>query len=171
MSEETINIEEEFETSENGQSKSQWEEKIQVSGDELIGKVQELIKEATVRKITVKDENDKTLLSIPLWSGIFGVFFIGPWSALALIAAWAANLSILIEYEDLSDIVEDLSGDAVDDLTAIKGVGLKKAELLEAAGITSFAGLAALSTEELMEIARVNEATAAGWIATAQELS
>jgi len=167
MSEETIYVEEEFTAGENGQGQKKWEEEIRVTGDELVGKVQELIKEATARKITIKDDNGKTLLSLPLWSGVAGLLVFGPWSALALIAAWAANLSILIEYVDLQDVMEEV----VDDLTAIKGIGLKKAELLQAAGINSFAALAALSPEELMEIAKVNGATAVNWIAAAQDLS
>jgi replicative superfamily II helicase len=178
MSEESIHIDEEFEASENGQGYKKWEEEIKVSGDELVGKVQELIKEATARKITVKDENGKTLLSIPLWSGVFGLMVFGAWSALALIAAWAANLSIIIEYVDLEDIVEDveeavedLADEMADDLTVIKGIGPKKAEQLEAAGIHTFAALARTSPQELAEIGSVSEETAAEWIAEAKELS
>jgi len=174
MSEETINIEEEFVASDNGQSYKKWEEEIKVTGDELVGKVQELIKEATARKITVKDENGKTLLSIPLWSGVFGLMVFGAWSALALIAAWAANLSIIIEYVDLEDIVEDVEEaveNLADDLTVIKGIGPKKAEQLQAAGIHSFAALARTSPQELAEIGSVSEETAAEWIAEAKELS
>jgi Domain of unknown function (DUF4342)/Helix-hairpin-helix domain len=166
MSEESIPIDEEF-VSQNGNGYKKWEEQIHVTGDELVGKVQELIKEAAVRKITVKDESGKTLISIPLWSGIAGLLVFGAWSALALIAAWAANLSIIIEYED----IEEKLADVVDDLTAIKGIGLKKAELLQDAGITSFADLAALSPAELAEIAKINEATAMEWIATAKAMS
>ncbi len=168
MSEETINIEEEFVASDNGQSYKKWEEEIKVTGDELVGKVQELIKEATARKITVKDENGKTLLSIPLWSGVFGLMVFGAWSALALIAAWAANLSIIIEYVDLEDIVEDVEEaveNLADDLTVIKGIGPKKAEQLQAAGIHTFAALARTSPQELAEIGSVSEETAAEWIA------
>ena len=164
MSEESIYIEEEFEASENGQGYKTWEEEIKVTGDELVGKVQELIKEATARKITVKDEHGKTLISIPLWSGVFGVLVFGPWSALALIAAWAANLSIIIEYVDLDDIAEDVAETAAelgDDLTAIKGIGPKKAEQLAEAGIRTFAKLAKTSPEALAEIASVSEETAA----------
>ena len=174
MSEETINIEEEFVASDTGQSYKTWEEEIKVTGDELVGKVQELIKEATARKITVKDENGKTLLSIPLWSGVFGLMVFGAWSALALIAAWAANLSIIIEYVDLEDIVEDVEEaveNLADDLTVIKGIGPKKAEQLQAAGIHTFAALARTSPQELAEIGSVSEETAAEWIAEAKELS
>lgn len=174
MSEESIHIDEEFAASDNGQSYKKWEEEIKVTGDELVGKVQELIKEATARKITVKDENGKTLLSIPLWSGVFGLMVFGAWSALALIAAWAANLSIIIEYVDLEDIVEDVEEaveDLADDLTVIKGIGPKKAEQLQAAGIRTFAALARISPQELAEIGSVSEETAAEWIAEAKALS
>lgn len=173
MSEENIYIEEDFETSENGRGYKTWEEEIKVTGDELVGKVQELIKEATARKITVKDEHGKTLISIPLWSGVFGVMVFGAWSALALIAAWAANLSIIIEYVDLDDIAEDVAETAAelgDDLTAIKGIGPKKAEQLAEAGIRTYAQLAKTSPEALAEIASVSEETAAQWIAAAKDL-
>lgn len=171
MSEESIHIDEEFAASDNGQSYKKWEEEIKVTGDELVGKVQELIKEATARKITVKDENGKTLLSIPLWSGVFGLMVFGAWSALALIAAWAANLSIIIEYVDLGDIVEEAVENLADDLTVIKGIGPKKAEQLQAAGIRTFAALARISPQELAEIGSVSEETAAEWIAEAKALS
>lgn len=174
MSEETIHIEEDFKGSDNGQGYKAWEEEIKVTGDELVGKVQELIKEATARKITVKDENGKTLLSIPLWSGVAGLLVFGAWSALALIAAWAANLSIIIEYVDLENIVEDVEEaveDMADDLTAIKGIGPKKAEQLAEAGIHTFARLARTSPEKLAEIASVSEETAAEWIAAAKDIS
>jgi DNA uptake protein ComE-like DNA-binding protein len=178
MNEESIYIEEDFEPGENGQGYKTWEEEIKVTGDELVGKVQELIKEATARKITIKDENGKTLLSVPLWSGVLGVMVFGGWSALALIAAWAANLSIIIEYVDLEDIkeaAEEAAGDVVeavaDDLTAIKGIGPKKAEQLYAAGVYTYAQLARVSPAELAEIASVSEETAVAWIAAAKELS
>jgi hypothetical protein len=178
MSQESIHIEEEFVAGENGQGYKEWEEEIRVAGDELVGKVQELIKEATARKITIKDENGKTLLTIPLWSGVLGVFVLGGWSALALIGAWAANLSILIEYVDMDDIVADVS-EAVeeaaeamgDDLTLIKGIGPKKAEQLNAAGVFTFTQLAKLNPQELAEIASVSEDTAGEWIGAAQDLS
>jgi hypothetical protein len=70
MSEESINFEEEFSSEETGKEKKRWEEHFTVNSDELVGKVQELIKEAAVRKITIKDESGKTLLTIPMYAGI-----------------------------------------------------------------------------------------------------
>jgi hypothetical protein len=99
MSEETINVEEEEISEENGKEKKTWEEHFSVGSDQLVSKVQELIKEATVRKITIKDENGKTLLAIPMYAGLASLLIFGPWNALALLAAWVANFSIIIERE------------------------------------------------------------------------
>ena len=99
MSQESINVEEEFTSEENGKEKKTWEEHFTVNSDQLVGKVQELIKEATVRKITIKDENGKHLLSIPMYAGFASLLIFGPWNALALLAAWVAKFSIVIERE------------------------------------------------------------------------
>ena len=99
MSEETINVEEEQTSQEKSKEQKTWEEHLHVDSDEIVGKVQELIKEATVRKITIKDENGKTLLTIPLYAGFASLLIFGPWNALALMAAWVAKFSIIIERE------------------------------------------------------------------------
>ncbi len=99
MSEETIVIEEDAIKAEtNGNGKS-WTEEISVAGDEVTGKVQELLREAAVRKITLLDESGKKLFSIPLYAGVAGLLVFGPWSALALVAVWVGKFSILIERE------------------------------------------------------------------------
>jgi len=50
-----------------------------------------------------------------------------------------------------------------DDLTAIKGIGPVKADKLSAAGITTFAELAEMPTDELAAVAATSVATAARW--------
>lgn len=100
MSEETINVEEEFVNEEQSdKEKKTWEEYLHVDSDEVVGKVQELLREAAVRKITIKDEAGKTLLSIPLYAGFASLVVFGAWNALALLAAWVAKFSIIIERE------------------------------------------------------------------------
>jgi hypothetical protein len=78
-------------------------DRISVAGSDLIKTVQSLLREAAVRKITVQDKNGRTLLEIPLYAGIVGALFIGSWTVLALIAAWFAEVSILIERDMQSD--------------------------------------------------------------------
>ena len=75
--------------------------------------MQELIKEAAVRKITIKDEDGKTLLTIPMYAGIASLLVFGPWNALALIAAWVAKFSIVIEREAPVSEVEEEAADEV----------------------------------------------------------
>lgn len=92
MSEVPITIEEVVTS--NGSART---EEMRVRGDRLIAAVQALLREAAVRKITVKDRNGRTLLEFPLYAGFAGALLLGSWTALALIAAWFAEVSILIE--------------------------------------------------------------------------
>ncbi len=78
-------------------------DRISVAGGDLIKTVQSLLREAAVRKITIQDKNGRTLLEIPLYAGIVGAVLIGSWTVLALIAAWFAEVSILIERDVASD--------------------------------------------------------------------
>ena len=50
-----------------------------------------------------------------------------------------------------------------DDLTEIKGIGPVKSKKLNDAGITTFAGIAGLTTDELATIAATSSATAIRW--------
>lgn len=169
MSEESIHIEEEMEGAANGHKKS-WTEEIQVGSDELVGKVQELLREAAVRKITIKDEHGKKLLSIPMYAGVAGMLVLGPWSALALVAAWVGKFSILIERAGDEPAEEEAAAaETADDLTALKGVGPTFARRMHEAGITTFKAVANTSPQELADIANVTETQASGWIEQARE--
>jgi transcription termination factor NusA len=178
MNDDTIPVEEEMQD-EAQDGKKAWQEELTVAGDEVLGKVQELLREAAVRKITVKDAKGKTILSLPLYAGVAGALVIGPWTALVLVGAWLGNFSILIEYEDVEkeEAVETAVAAASKSrpapaagLTGVKGIGPKTAEKLAAAGITRIDQLAKLSADELMKIAGVNQETAVAWIAQAEGL-
>ena len=47
-------------------------ERVSVTGGDLIETVQSLLREATVRKITIQDKDGRNLLEIPLYAGIAG---------------------------------------------------------------------------------------------------
>ncbi|WP_324650137.1 DUF4342 domain-containing protein [Georgenia sp. H159] len=49
---------------------STWYEEFKVSGDELVTKVRELIREGNVRRVFIKNEKGETLLEIPLTAGV-----------------------------------------------------------------------------------------------------
>jgi hypothetical protein len=72
-------------------------EEYQVSGDELIGKVKELVHEGNIRRIIIKNEEGKTLIEIPLTLGVIGAILLPVWAAIGAIAALAANFTLVVE--------------------------------------------------------------------------
>lgn len=72
-------------------------EEFQVSGDAVIAKIKELIHQGNVRRITIKNEEGKTLIEIPLTLGVVGAVLLPVWAAIGAIAALVANLTIVVE--------------------------------------------------------------------------
>ena len=115
-----IDIEEEP-TAENGESAEEqtWTEEFTIAGFDLIATIKNLVREVTIRHIEIRDKNGKTLLEIPLALGVVGVAFLNIWTSLALIAAWIAELSILVvraeppvdEGEEIEIIFSEDAGD------------------------------------------------------------
>ena len=76
-------------------------EEFKVRGEELIGKIKELIHEGNVRRIIIKDEDGKTYLEIPVTIGVIGVLVAPILAAVGGIAAMVANLKIeVVRSED-----------------------------------------------------------------------
>ena len=73
------------------------EESFSVSSEDLIQKVKELFHEGNVRRITIKSEEGKTLLDIPVTVGVIGIVLV-PWlAAIGAIAALATNCTIVVQ--------------------------------------------------------------------------
>jgi len=72
-------------------------ERIRVRGEELLGKVRELIHEGNARRIIVIGDDGTTLLEIPLTAGIVGTVMAPALVAVGAIAALASNYTLLIE--------------------------------------------------------------------------
>ncbi len=98
-------------------------ERVSVTGGELIETVQSLLREATVRKITIQDKDGRNLLEIPLYAGIAGALILGSATVLALIAAWFAQVSILIERDKGHDGGPTVVGEAVE---RAGGIGVER---------------------------------------------
>ena len=95
-------------------------DRVQVAGGDLIKTVQSLLREAAVRRITVQDKTGRTLIEIPLYAGVVGALLAGGWTVLALIAAWFAEVSILIERQASDEDKEpSVVGEAVDKATHV----------------------------------------------------
>lgn len=72
-----------------------------VSGEGLVGKVKEIVHDASVKRIVVKDEGGKVLLSIPVTGGAAGtvaVLALAPWlAALGVIAGIVTKCTVEVE--------------------------------------------------------------------------
>lgn len=74
-------------------------ETFKVSGEDLIARVKELIKEGNVRRIIIKDKNGKSLVEFPLTIGVAGAILAPALAALGAIAALVTECSITVERE------------------------------------------------------------------------
>lgn len=72
---------------------------FKVSGDELLKKVKEVIKEGNVRKITIKDKKNKTLIVFPLTIGVVGAVLAPVLAAVGAVAALVTECTISVEKE------------------------------------------------------------------------
>lgn len=72
-------------------------EEYVVSGDSLVAKVKELVHESNIRRITIKNEEGKVLIEIPLTLGVVGIVLLPVWAAIGAIAALVTDCTIVVE--------------------------------------------------------------------------
>ena len=72
-------------------------EEFKVSGETLIQKVKELIKEGNIRRITIKDKDGKELITFPLTIGVVGAVVAPVLAAVGAIAALVTECTISVE--------------------------------------------------------------------------
>ena len=77
-----------------------WTEEVEISGSEVVDRVKELIAEGNVRRLIIRNSDDKQLLEIPLTAGVAvgGVvtIFALPLAILGAAAALLANVKLQI---------------------------------------------------------------------------
>jgi hypothetical protein len=72
-------------------------EEHKVSGEGLVAKVKELIREGNVRRVKIKNDEGRVLFEFPLTIGVVGVALMPVWVALGAVAALAADFTVEIE--------------------------------------------------------------------------
>ena len=99
MSEEKIHVEEETveETGKETTEGTKWTEEIAVAGSELWNTVMKLAREATVRRIVVKNEKRGIHFEVPMLVGVAGIALLPAYAALGMIALLVTDCSILVE--------------------------------------------------------------------------
>lgn len=73
------------------------QEEFKVNGDQLLGKVKELINEGNVRRIIIKNKDGEQLVVLPLTVGIIGAVLVPMMAAVGALAALVTECSIIVE--------------------------------------------------------------------------
>ena len=72
-------------------------EEFKVSGEQVVSKVKQLIKEGNARKIIIKNESGETLIEFPLTIGAVGVVIAPTLAAVGALATLVTNCTIIVE--------------------------------------------------------------------------
>ena len=72
-------------------------EEFKVNGEELMAKIKAIIREGNARKVTIKDKDDKEILSFPLTVGVVGIALAPIFAAVATITALVTECTIVVE--------------------------------------------------------------------------
>jgi hypothetical protein len=79
------------------QQQTQRTQEFTLNGDEVVAKVKELIHEGNIRRITIKNEDGRTMLEVPLTLGLIGAAFLPVLAAIGAAAALATKCTIVVE--------------------------------------------------------------------------
>jgi hypothetical protein len=74
-------------------------ETFEIKGEDLVKKVKELIHEGNVRRIIIKNKEEKVLVEFPLTVGVVGALLLPALAAVGAIAALVTECSIIVERE------------------------------------------------------------------------
>ena len=77
-------------------------EEFRVNGEELIGRIKNLVNEGNIRRIIIKDKEGKTIFEIPLTFGILGALLAPQLAAIGAIAALLGEATVVVEKTDES---------------------------------------------------------------------
>jgi len=102
-----------------GGPKSFYEE-INVAGNQLVDRLNQLFSEGNVRRVTIKDNNGRTLIEVPLTIGVVaatGLTFFNPFlAAIGALGALVAQIHIVIErYDDPADAAKEKIKSVIDE--------------------------------------------------------
>ncbi len=75
-------------------------EEFKVSGEELLKKVKELVKQGNIRRISVRNKDGKTIVEIPLTVGVVGAVLAPALAGIGAIAALVTECTLVVERED-----------------------------------------------------------------------
>jgi len=71
-----------------------------ISGENIVEKVKEIIREGNARKIIIKNEKDETIAEFPLTAGAVGVLLAPALAAMGAIAALVTKCTLIVEKKE-----------------------------------------------------------------------
>ncbi len=77
-----------------------FKETFSVKGEQLLKKINELIEEGNVRKISIHDKAGKEIMSFPLTLGVVGAVLLPVLAAVGALAALIGDCSISVERDE-----------------------------------------------------------------------
>jgi hypothetical protein len=72
-------------------------EEFRVDGEELLGKIKNLVKEGNIRRIIIKNKEGKVVFEIPLTFGVVGALIAPQLAAIGAIAALLTEATVVVE--------------------------------------------------------------------------
>ena len=75
-------------------------EEFKISGDKIVEKVKEVIKEGSARRIIIKNEKGEVVAEFPLTAGAVGLLLAPALAALGAIAALLTKCTLIVERKE-----------------------------------------------------------------------
>ena len=75
-------------------------EEQQVSSNNLVSTLKRIIREGNVRRIVIRNPAGRTVLDVPLTAGLVGAALLPFWAAVAGLAGFAAQYTLVVERAD-----------------------------------------------------------------------
>ncbi|NWG35056.1 MAG: DUF4342 domain-containing protein [Chloroflexi bacterium] len=72
-------------------------EEFRVDGEQLLGKIKNLIKEGNIRRVIIQDKEGKVVFEIPLTFGVVGALIAPQLAAIGAIAALLSEATVVVE--------------------------------------------------------------------------
>jgi len=72
-------------------------EEFEVSGEEVLAKIKELLRQGNIRRVIIKSSEGRTLLEVPLTMGVVGALIAPTAAAIGALAAVVTKCTVAVE--------------------------------------------------------------------------
>lgn len=72
-------------------------EEFRVNGEELLGKVKQLLHEGNIRRVIIKNKDGRVVMEIPMTIGVVGALIAPQLAAIGAIAALLTEATVVVE--------------------------------------------------------------------------